>query len=599
MNAFLRTSHCLRANGRLHASPPSYRLVRRSVIRPSLRLVRHSSQTAAADATSSAPFQAEVRRPLGRVPLVRAFGFRELGIRDPIVHALPKAFPDVERPTLSQAEFIPAILNGKDVLLHDETGTGKSFGTILALLSKPRAKSASQAGRRQQSPCITSLVVVPHRDLGFQMMHWIESIVKHSEPHPPPLDSFAQLVVRGGSAPAGEQIDRLRAAPPHILIGTPQALWEIFETDRQALQVEDLATLVVDEVDYLLDIPPPYVRQSRHGAAWKNFNKHPSLARRLLEEILPLRKPGAVPLAQAEFDDKPKIRTTTTRPIQVVMSSATVHSNLTEHLMDARWMREDGIILSGKKLAKTNAHMILEDDKERTEVVHHAFVVSAGGHLANVEFAAKPGEEGKKSEKKQERQDEDRSSGYREKSTSQAQKVPPQSPTSAHIMEAVATFFALDVPRLALLVLPPNTSVQKALSELQDLGINARTLDLRSGEMGRMGRPAGQAEAEPTLLVATPATVRGVDLPELTHVFCVGAPDVASADVFKHVAGRVDRFGRGGKVITIMNEREQEYRDGMVRTTKNPAGLLRTFYRKLGIEPQWFDLSTMDLTVVE
>ena len=126
--------------------------------------------------------------------------------------------------------------------------------------------------------------------------------------------------------------------------------------------------------------------------------------------------------------------------------------------------------------------------------------------------------------------------------------IPPQSPTSSHVMEAVATVFAYDVPQLALLVLPPQSSVQKVLMELKDLGVDARTLDLRTKDLVRMGQSPNGYASEPVLLVATPATTRGVDLPELTHVFCVGAPDTGNADAFKHIAGRVGRFGRGGKV---------------------------------------------------
>lgn len=65
-------------------------------------------------------------RPLPtRIPQVRAFGFRELGIDEDVAKLLDRAFPDVQRPTLTQTEYIPAILEGKDVVVHDETGTGK------------------------------------------------------------------------------------------------------------------------------------------------------------------------------------------------------------------------------------------------------------------------------------------------------------------------------------------------------------------------------------------------------------------------------------------------------------------------------------------
>lgn len=171
----------------------------------------------------------------------------------------------------------------------------------------------------------------------------------------------------------------------------------------------------------------------------------------------------------------------------------------------------------------------------------------------------------------------------------------PQSPIGPQVLEAVATFFAFEVPNLALLVVPPNASVAQVIFELQNLGVNALNFDMRSSEIVALASRKATLGQEPTLLVATPSATRGVDLPMLSHVFVLGTPDVANVDVFKHIAGRVDRFGRGGKVVTFLTEVEKEYRDGMMKTKKNPAGLLKTFYRKLGIDPTWFDLSKFEL----
>jgi superfamily II DNA/RNA helicase len=52
--------------------------------------------------------------------------FEELGLHPPIVTALRRAFPDVVYPTEAQTKFIPAVLTGKDVLLKDFPGSGKS-----------------------------------------------------------------------------------------------------------------------------------------------------------------------------------------------------------------------------------------------------------------------------------------------------------------------------------------------------------------------------------------------------------------------------------------------------------------------------------------
>ena len=48
------------------------------------------------------------------------------------------------------------------------------------------------------------------------------------------------------------------------------------------------------------------------------------------------------------------------------------------------------------------------------------------------------------------------------------------------------------------------------------------------------------------------------------------------------------------QVMTFVTEREIERQDGVVRITKNPAGLLKTFYRRLRINPVWYDLSAVN-----
>ena len=51
--------------------------------------------------------------------------FEAIGIDRMVARALGSAFPNIQRPTAAQAQFIPAVLQGKDVLLKGETGTGK------------------------------------------------------------------------------------------------------------------------------------------------------------------------------------------------------------------------------------------------------------------------------------------------------------------------------------------------------------------------------------------------------------------------------------------------------------------------------------------
>ena len=159
------------------------------------------------------------------------------------------------------------------------------------------------------------------------------------------------------------------------------------------------------------------------------------------------------------------------------------------------------------------------------------------------------------------------------------------------MLEAVAATFALDVPRVALLVLPATAAVRKIIFELQQLGVNAQPLDLVANEASRthvLSRMDGVSDENPVLIVATLATVRGIDLPDLSHVFMLGVPEGRSGDAYLHVAGRVGRFGRQGKVITILEERKDEKTGNKVVVTDGPRKMTILLSR-IDVQPTRLD----------
>jgi len=125
-------------------------------------------------------------------------------------------------------------------------------------------------------------------------------------------------------------------------------------------------------------------------------------------------------------------------------------------------------------------------------------------------------------------------------------------------MEAIATAFALDVPSIALFVVPSSAPVHRAVWELRELGVNAESLDVLVGKRGGDYLEQTRIKANPRMLVATVATTRGLDLPDLSHVFLLGMD--GGRDGYVHVAGRVGRFGRRGRVITVVSEQTQAAR---------------------------------------
>jgi hypothetical protein len=155
-------------------------------------------------------------------------------------------------------------------------------------------------------------------------------------------------------------------------------------------------------------------------------------------------------------------------------------------------------------------------------------------------------------------------------------------------LEAVATAFALDVPSVALLSLSATAPVQRVVHELRQFGVNAHSLDLLAADKGRahlLCGAAGASKENPVLLVSTLATTRGLDLPELTHIFILGFPEGRKADGYLHMAGRVGRFGRGGKVITVVEEHELE----KGRREKDEVKQMTMLFKAIGVVPTQFE----------
>jgi hypothetical protein len=444
----------------------------------------------------------------------------------------------------------------------------RSFGIVLGLLAKPRVilEDKGEDGRKLLKHVITSLFIVPHRDLAYQLLHWIESIVRELKPEPS-LESIVQVLVRGSEKSHEKLIEEIKETPPHILICTPQAFLEVHKMDKEAVQLGMLSTVVVDEVDYLV----PTVVKDRKNSYWKAYEKaskkirmHPGPAREILDIIYARRKElGRIHTTQKRMMNsrynsaeewRNYIEAEEEIP-QLVLSSATLRVHLKDYLFgESGW-------LNGYNLVKINgvipgAAQGKMGGRRKSEKSSILFLLS---RIRGCETWMEPwkGIRGK--------QDGSRSRG---RSGGRIFEIGTQAgfcqTDSAAVRQHTFALQSLSLsrrsqrrlrltcPAAALLVLPSSAPVKRAVHELRTMGVNAHGLDLLSHR---------QRTADPTLLVATLATTRGLDLPSLTHVFVLGIPEgpVVSGRQWMHTfmsSGRVGRFGRRGKVISVVEEAE-------------------------------------------
>jgi ATP-dependent RNA helicase DeaD len=157
--------------------------------------------------------------------------FSELGLSEAVVAALQDV--GYETPTPIQAQTIPAILGGADLLGQAQTGTGKTAAFALPILSKIDVElRATQA-----------LILAPTRELAIQVA---EAFQKYATKMP----GFNVLPIYGGQSYTPQLKGLKRGA--HVVVGTPGRVLDHVKSG--ALSLEHLKFLVLDEGDEMLQM---------------------------------------------------------------------------------------------------------------------------------------------------------------------------------------------------------------------------------------------------------------------------------------------------------------------------------------------------------
>ena len=159
--------------------------------------------------------------------------FSDLALDPRVLQAVAEA--GYEIPTPIQAQAIPPALRGQDVLGIAQTGTGKTAGFVLPMITL-----LGQGRARARMP--RSLVLAPTRELAAQVAENFETYAKYTK--------LTKALLIGGVA-FGEQ-DKLIDRGVDVLIATPGRLLDHFE--RGKLLLNGVQIMVVDEADRMLDM---------------------------------------------------------------------------------------------------------------------------------------------------------------------------------------------------------------------------------------------------------------------------------------------------------------------------------------------------------
>ena len=155
--------------------------------------------------------------------------FHDLALADPVLKAVENA--GYETPSPIQAQIIPFMLDGRDVLGQAQTGTGKTAAFALPILSRIDLK--------QKSPQV--LVLAPTRELAIQVAEAFQGYASK-------LKGFHVLPIYGGQD-YSIQLRQLKRGV-HVIVGTPGRVMDHIR--KGTLKLNQLSTLVLDEADEML-----------------------------------------------------------------------------------------------------------------------------------------------------------------------------------------------------------------------------------------------------------------------------------------------------------------------------------------------------------
>jgi ATP-dependent RNA helicase DeaD len=155
--------------------------------------------------------------------------FRQLNLPEPLLAALDVV--GYESPTPIQAQTIPLLMEGSDLLGHAPTGTGKTAAFALPLLSRINLNQKA----------VQVMVLAPTRELAIQVAEAFQKYASH-------MKGFHVLPIYGGQEYGG-QIRQLKRGV-HVVVGTPGRVMDHMR--KGTLKLGGLQALVLDEADEML-----------------------------------------------------------------------------------------------------------------------------------------------------------------------------------------------------------------------------------------------------------------------------------------------------------------------------------------------------------
>ncbi|MEZ9233400.1 DEAD/DEAH box helicase [Vibrio amylolyticus] len=171
--------------------------------------------------------------------------FSQLGLIQPLLARLIEL--EYKTPTPIQAEVIPSVLKGRDLIAGANTGSGKTAAFALPMLQDAfsrKGPEGNNGGSRGKGNYVSGLVLVPTRELAKQVSDSIKSYSVY-------FNGAIKTVSVFGGVSANTQMLALRGGAD-ILVATPGRLLDLISSN--AIKLDRVNTLVLDEADRMLSL---------------------------------------------------------------------------------------------------------------------------------------------------------------------------------------------------------------------------------------------------------------------------------------------------------------------------------------------------------
>jgi superfamily II DNA/RNA helicase len=166
--------------------------------------------------------------------------FTDLGLISPLLTRLTEM--EYQQPTPIQAQAIPSVLAGRDLIAGANTGSGKTAAFALPILQD--LFTEKQNSTKSKGNYVAGLVLVPTRELAMQVADSIKSYASH-------LNGEIKTVAVFGGVSVNTQMLALRGGTD-ILVATPGRLLDLISSN--AIKLDMVKTLVLDEADRMLSL---------------------------------------------------------------------------------------------------------------------------------------------------------------------------------------------------------------------------------------------------------------------------------------------------------------------------------------------------------